>query len=253
MSDDSQKLPEEGDFVLITITKVHPHCAFAKLDEYGVEGMIHVSELTNSWVRNIRNHVKEGKHGVAKVIGVDAKKGHVNLSLKRVSDKDKKDKSDQIRRTKRGARLMSLLSDALKLTPAKAKKLEADLAAAYGEVYFAFEEAKKDGIEDLSEIISKKDAKALGEIAEKNVTIPVVQVSGILSVSSNEPNGVEIVKEVLSKSIDENFKVSYLGAPRFKIKLTGTDYKLAEQALQTMAEKATEVMAGRGVVKFVKE
>lgn len=247
------ELPKEGDFVLITITKIHPHCAFATLDEYGVEGMIHVSELTSSWVRNIRNHVKEGKHDIAKVIRVDPEKMHVNLSLKRVSDKDKRDKADQIRRSKRGKKLMEMLSESLKLTDAKQKKLAKQLEDAYGEVYFAFEESKRSGIEDLEELIGKKPASALGEIADKNVTLPTIVVSGILSVTSDAPDGVEVIKSVLSKSIPKDAKLTYIGAPRFKLTLIGDDYKIAEQQLNAIAKKVESVMGSKGLVTFEKE
>ncbi len=253
MSKKEQELPEVGELVLITITKVHPHCAFAKLDEYGAEGMIHVSELTSSWVRNIRNYVKEGKHDVAKVIRVDPEKMHINLSLKRVSDKEKRDKASQIKRSKKAVRMMKMLADSLKLKAKEKKKLDEKMMEAFGEVYFAFEEAKRSGVEELEPILGKKTAKAIHEIAEKNVTLPTVTVSGIISVTSPAPNGVEVVKKVLSKAIPKEAKTSYLGAPRFKITLEGGDYKGAEKRLLEIVEKVKEAMGSDGSVEFEKE
>ncbi|MDK2914747.1 MAG: translation initiation factor 2 subunit 1 [Thermococcaceae archaeon] len=89
----AKEYPEEGEFVVATVKNIHPYGAFLKLDEYpGKEGFMHISEVAPTWVKNIRDYLKEGQKIVAKVIRVDPSKGHIDLSLKRVNQQQRKAK-----------------------------------------------------------------------------------------------------------------------------------------------------------------
>ena len=61
--------PEEGDFVVVTLTDVDKNSAYADLEEYkDQEGLIHISEVSRSWVQDIRKELDEGEKTVAQVI-----------------------------------------------------------------------------------------------------------------------------------------------------------------------------------------
>ena len=48
MSTETQELPEIGEIVIATITKVSDHGAYVTLDEYnGIQGFLHVSETVS--------------------------------------------------------------------------------------------------------------------------------------------------------------------------------------------------------------
>ena len=53
-----QGMPDEDEIVLCTVTAVHHHSVFAKLDDYGKTGMIHISEVSPGRIRknNITFH-----------------------------------------------------------------------------------------------------------------------------------------------------------------------------------------------------
>ena len=77
--------PDEGDLVVGTVHKVVGYGAFASLEEYeGKEAFIHISEVSSGWVKNIRDHVRENQKIVARVLRVNPKKGHVDVSMKRI-------------------------------------------------------------------------------------------------------------------------------------------------------------------------
>ena len=62
MTTEVHELPEVGEIVVATITKIGDHGAYATLDEYNnIQGFLHASEIAHGWVRNIHKFVKEGE------------------------------------------------------------------------------------------------------------------------------------------------------------------------------------------------
>ena len=54
-------LPEESELLLCTVTNIQYSSVFVKIDDFGISGMIHISEIAAGRIRNIRDYVKEGK------------------------------------------------------------------------------------------------------------------------------------------------------------------------------------------------
>ena len=57
MAERKPQWPEVGDLVIATIETVTDYGAYAKLDEYDKRGLLHVSEISSSWIRNMRDFV----------------------------------------------------------------------------------------------------------------------------------------------------------------------------------------------------
>jgi len=93
MSEHKPEWPEVGDLVIATIENVTDYGAYAKLDEYTKRGLLHVSEISSSWIRNIRDFVRENQKMVLKVLRIDAEKGHIDLSLRRVTKRERIEKT----------------------------------------------------------------------------------------------------------------------------------------------------------------
>jgi len=62
------------------ITGITKFGAFVTLAP-GKSGLVHISEITSSYVSDIRDHLAEGQEVMVKVIGVD-QSGRMNLSIK---------------------------------------------------------------------------------------------------------------------------------------------------------------------------
>ena len=73
--------------------------AFVALPE-GKTGMIHISEVANSYVSDIRQHLSEGQD--VKVVVIGTENGKVNLSIKRLEAKPVREAAPQ--RTNRNVR-----------------------------------------------------------------------------------------------------------------------------------------------------
>jgi len=76
-----------GQLVEGTITHVVDFGAFARIEE-GIEGLIHISELAEGNIFRPQDVVKEGDMLTLRVIGIDAARRRMGLSLRQVPPRD---------------------------------------------------------------------------------------------------------------------------------------------------------------------
>jgi len=101
--------PEEGELVLCTVTKVQGTTVFAELDKYSKTGVIHTSEISPGRIRNIRDFVVPNKKIVCKVLRLDVSKGHIDLSLRRVSKKDTQEEIQRYKKDKVAEKILEMI------------------------------------------------------------------------------------------------------------------------------------------------
>ena len=76
--------PEVGLICVGTVVKIVDFGAFVSFDN-GKEGLVHISEIAEERVKNVKDYLVEGEEVDIKVIGVD-NRGKVKLSMKAVSN-----------------------------------------------------------------------------------------------------------------------------------------------------------------------
>jgi translation initiation factor 2 subunit 1 len=251
------KWPQEGDLIVATVHKVLNYGAFAKLEEYpGEEAFIHISEVSAGWVKNIRDYVRENQKIVARVLRVNPKKGHVDVSMKRIREDQRTRKIQQWKIEQKAEKLLEFA----------AKSLEKDLDAAYeevgyammeefGDLYGVFEISAEEGKDSLIERgMDEKWAVAITEVAQKNISPPEVQITGYVELTSYAPDGVEIIREALGNINSEEIAVQCVGAPRYRLIVTSPDYISAETLLKEAADQAiAAVLEAGGEGEFYRE
>lgn len=79
---------EVGQIVRGRITKLVNFGAFARLDSDGVEGLIHISELSDRRVTHPKEIVNEGEEHELRIIRIDTDKRRMGLSLKQAQPKE---------------------------------------------------------------------------------------------------------------------------------------------------------------------
>ena len=130
-----------------------------------------------------------------------------------------------------------------------------ELMDIFGDIYGAFESASEEGAETLTEEgISDEWANAITEVAVKNIQPPEVHISGYVDIKNYNPDGVDVIREALMAAEAENIEVQCVGAPRYRITVTSTDYLVAEKQLKEAAEKAIAIVEeADGTGEFLRE
>ena len=81
----SQKI-KRGDIIDVKITGIQPYGAFASLPDNST-GLIHISEISDKFVKSIDSFVKVGESIKVKVIDFDQETNHAKLSLKAIDSR----------------------------------------------------------------------------------------------------------------------------------------------------------------------
>jgi len=237
--------PDEGELVVGTVVKVQNFGAFVSLDEYpNREGFIHIAEVATGWVKRIRKHIKEKQKVVCKVMNVDKSKDHVDLSLKRVNEHQKREKIQIWKNAQKSERLMDMLSKNLGKTVEQCyKEFGNDLIKKYGTLYAAFEECAYD-VNTLKNDGFKGDwLKDFETIAKDNISVPFVEIKGYIVINSWLPDGINYINTALANAEKSQFEdvtiqIKYIAAPQYMITVKAPDYKIAEDEMKKAVERA---------------
>jgi len=257
---DRQDYPEPGELVLGTVKDIFNQGAFIELDEYvGKRGMLHLTEISLKWVRNIRDYVKEGQKVVLLVLRTDPSRGHIDLSLRRVNDAQRKQKLQQVKQKQRATKLLEIMAAELKADGNDVMNAVGKALGSYESVYAGLEAIAADNaVADTLELNDKMRKKLL-DLVIKNIKPPAVDVTGYVEIQSFEPDGVKDVKAALAevkkhKPANCELEVTYVSAPIYRVKVTSADYKSAEKALRSAGEQGIKyIESHKGTGEFHRE
>src|SRR5712691_9036835 len=209
-SEQGSSMPEPGEIVVCTVRELTSHGIYVNLDQYGgMNGFLHVSEISTGWVRNIERVAKPQQRLVLKVIRADRTRKEIDLSLRQVTNEER-----------------------------RAKVIE-------GEKAFT-------GLELPQEFVM-----AVVETATEKIVPPKYEIGAIVEVSSRAPDGVQQIKKTLlaaaSSPGSAEIKITYAGAPRYRIRITADDYKQAEKIMASVLDKIKDGLGKHGAFNFKRE
>jgi translation initiation factor 2 subunit 1 len=245
--------PEAGDLVIATVETVTDYGAYAKLDEYDKKGLLHISEVSSSWIRNIRDFVREGQKVVLKVLRVDVEKGHIDLSLRRVTKRERIEKIMSWKKERKAEALLRSVAEKTGLPLEDVyQKAGAPMEKEYG-LYEGFEKVSKGGTEILTKIgVPEELANVLAEVAKERIHVPMVKVKGMVNLRCMKPNGVKIIREAFlnvkktEKPRDAKLRFYVVAAPKYCIEVLAENYKRAEDILQKVAQNVVSNVVKAG-------
>ena len=257
MSTEIQEMPEQSEIVLATVTKVMDHGAYVTLDEYDdIQGFLHISEIAPGWIRSVNRFVRDGEKKVLLVKKVNSQRGDIDLSLKQVSKDQKKQKLKEVKKFEKGKTILKNVQDKAKLSDDEIEKLEDSIYSKFDSVYDAFISIGRNGIDSVKELkLAKKTSIIIEEICSK-IKLPSVEIRGIMEITNNKSDGVEIIKKALLDAMkkDATVDITYLGAPKYRLSITSEDFKSAEKLLKPIIEEIeNSIEKKKGSFKFTRE
>lgn len=246
--------PEVGELVISTVNEISDYGAYVTLDEYGKEGFLHISEISSGWIRNIRDYIREGEKVVLKVLRVNPEKNQIDLSLRRVTQREKREKILLWKRSRKAESILRSASQKLGMTLEELyEKVAEPLERAFNDIYEGLETAAREGVDALLKIGLPRDiAEALATIAKEKIRVSEVKVKGVLNLTCIKPDGVLRIKEALLKAKESgskkgtNVRIYVVAPPRYYVEVTAKDYKEANSILKIVADTAIDMITKLG-------
>ncbi len=79
---------KKGRIIRGVVSGIEPYGAFVSCDDY-YTGLIHISEISHGYVKDISDFVKVGDLIYVEILDVDEELGHLKLSIKNIEYKKK--------------------------------------------------------------------------------------------------------------------------------------------------------------------
>jgi len=252
-------LPEPGEVVICTVREITSHGMYVNLDQYnGMNGFLHVSEISTGWVRNIERVAKPQQKLVLKVIRADRIRKEIDLSLRQVTNEERRAKIIEWKKEEKALAIMNAVKNREGIADEKLREYIGKLEEEFGTLYQALETAAKKGEKAFASVeIPSAVAKAVAEAAAEKIVPPRYEVGALVEVSSRTADGIEQVKKTLmaaaNTSSSAEIRITYAGAPKYRVRITAEDYKQAEKVLDSVLEKVKDGTGKHDVFNFKRE
>jgi len=154
-----------------------------------------------------------------------------------------------------------MTAEKLGVTPEEAyETVGSILEDQFGSLYDSFEAAAVKGEKPLIKAKIPPDwVKAIYDLAESKVRIPLMKVKGTLELTCSKPNGVTVLRDAFRKAKtvrkpeNADVKIYVTGTPKYRVEVSAENYKEAEKLLEKVVNTAlVTVKASGGAGKFTR-
>ncbi len=179
-----------GQLIQATIVRLVKFGAFARLENLDVEGLIHISELSDQRIEHPKEVVKEEEVVTLRVINIDTKRRRIGLSLRKVDSPAYSDLDWE----------MALADDGSEI-PADTTTMGAALAEVAGSVA---EEAAETAVEPVVEEIEAEEEtpEVVEEAAEEEVEAEEITEAEEEAPEAVEEPAAEVVEEAAEEEVE---------------------------------------------------
>lgn len=259
----TRAFPRRNELVVGTVKRVEDHGVTVELEEYeGLEAYIPRSHVASGRIKDIRDFVKEGDKIVGRVIRANRKLGQVDLSLRYVSEEQKRRKLEE---WKERIRVISLLRLAAQRSGFQdpeyaAKEAWEKLSDYYRSPMDALEDVLYEGIEPLLKAgLDERLARKLEEMIKVQLKPPIYIKNVVVRLASYARDGVERIKRALMKGLStpkaEGVEVDIYsaGAPRYVISVRSKDPKLVRRMTTYVIKAISKELGDSEVFEVIEE
>jgi len=239
----TKEFPDEGELVLCTVMKIMGTTIFTNIENYNKTGIISTSEIAPGRIRNIRDYVTINKKIACKVLRIDRERGNIDLSLRRVSQKDSREILEAFKKENAALLILKMVLNE------KANQI-ADKIRAKSSIMEFLEKARENPAL-LDEFFPKKEAEQILKIIKEKIKEKKFEAKAVISISSTAPNGITLIKEALLSV--KTPKITYIGAPNYSISVESINPKEVDKKLQEAIETISKKIKASGGKIEVKE
>jgi len=206
--------------------------------------MVHISEVSSGWVKDIRNFVKVGQTGVAKVMRIED--NHISLSLKRVDRNQENNKTKEYRLNQRAEKMLHMVAEAMKKTLDKAyEEVGFLLQENFGSLYEGFKVSLTNPQMLRDRGVPEKWIEQMKIVAERTIVQKEFEFKARLFVKTYKPSGINIIKAILASAEQSGLEVKYIAAPEYLVKYKSMNAKKGEkefvEKLENLKSKDVEL------------
>ena len=230
---ETRNLPKINSLAIAEVSKITRFGAYCKLPEYGgLEVFLPLREISSGWIKNIHEFLHQNQRIVCKIIYIDNEKKTIDVSLKKVTPKDSKEKINTYNLERRLTNLFNQIVKRSKLESSLPKLTEyvANEFGSYTNLFYgATNNTNQFKNSSLPESV-KNELKTTIEANRKKKRYPV---SYILSISTeNFTSGITELNKALSEAqAKKGVAITYISAPKYRMTAEGTDYADAEKKI----------------------
>jgi translation initiation factor 2 subunit 1 len=188
---------------------------------------------------------------VLKVVRAEKSRREVDLSLRQVTNEERRNKLIEWKQKEKAITILSMVKKKLGLDDRQFSDVIVKLQDEYGSLYEALEDAAKRGEKTFAALGFPPDlVNEMVTAAREKIASPKYEVGSIVEMSSNAADGILQIKKALAAGLGASsaaeIKMTYVGAPRYRVRVTADDYKQADKVMGTVLQKMEETIGKHG-------
>lgn len=205
------------------------------LEYDNLEAFLPIREVSSGWIKNIHEFLHQGQQIVCKVILFDKDKNTIDISLKRVTPADSKEKMGAYNLEKRFKTLFIQKSKSVK--DEKPEQLEDTVRSEFG----TYTNLISNAIRNTEEFKNSKLPKLIkdtiiNEIEENKKKKRYVVSYLLITSTTNTSKGVSELKSLFSSIKTTGVDIRYISAPKYRMRSEGKDFMDAENKIKQVVE-----------------
>ncbi len=243
MTEKQRRLPSVGDLVIANVSKIERFGAYCKLPEYdNLEVFLPIREVSSGWIKNIREFIHDGEKLVCRVALYDKERNTIDVSLKKVSSKETKEKLGAYNLENR---LVALFRQAVTTSKVSPEQLHEIVMSEFGS-YTSMMRSLIDNTEaSQKSALPKKLRTTLLKLYEANKPVKKYEVAYTMTLSSyNTRTGAQDLRGIITAMKEKGVAIKYISAPKYRLMAGGTDYADAESKIKSAVQIAEGIKKG---------
>ncbi|MEM4591403.1 MAG: S1 RNA-binding domain-containing protein [Nitrososphaerota archaeon] len=254
------RFPQQGELVVGTVSRVMRHGVIVRLEEYeGLEAFVPLSEISLKWVRNIRDYLREGQRTVFRVVRSSPTNLQVDVSLRRVTQKERAEKMAEWNRAMKVARMLSILAEKAGVDRSVIDEGLVKPAAERRVDLYSIMEDVAAGDEPPPWVNLPQQVKEVFiDLCKKEIKKTVTVAKFIVKLYAGKA-GIDALRRAAQETVNlarsgEKLSVTVIGPPKYLLRVEASTPERVEELKQLAISKMSEIISGvKGEVALLEE